>query len=128
MIKSYKLAAAHIGVGIAAFAVASLMGVLQGLSVADVNFPQRSESLYYLSVTAHGVLMALVFTTFFIAGFCTPVDDENCQVYFWRCRKVEGWARDTWKFMYRNRPDLPDVNERDQIGRASGRERALRIE
>ena len=68
MIKSYKLAAAHIGVGIAAFAVASLMGVLQGLSVADVNFPQRSESLYYLSVTAHGVLMALVFTTFFIMG------------------------------------------------------------
>jgi cytochrome c oxidase subunit 1 len=62
------LAAAHIGVAIAAFGVASAMGVLQGLSVADVNFPQRSESLYYLSVTAHGVLMALVFTTFFIMG------------------------------------------------------------
>src|SRR6185295_19100482 len=44
------------------------MGALQGLSIADVNFPQRSESLYYLSVTAHGVLMALVFTTFFIMG------------------------------------------------------------
>jgi cytochrome c oxidase subunit 1 len=68
MIKANKLAAAHIGVAIAAFGVASLMGVLQGLSVADVNFPQRSESLYYLSVTAHGVLMALVFTTFFIMG------------------------------------------------------------
>ena len=63
-----KLAAAHLGVAIAAFGVASAMGVLQGMSVADVEFPQRSESLYYLSVTAHGVLMALVFTTFFIMG------------------------------------------------------------
>jgi cytochrome c oxidase subunit 1 len=63
-----RLALAHLGVGIAAFGVASGMGVLQGLSVADVDFPQRSESLYYLAVTAHGVLMALVFTTFFIMG------------------------------------------------------------
>ena len=44
------------------------MGVLQALSIADVQFPGRSESLYYISVTAHGVLMALVFTTFFIMG------------------------------------------------------------
>ena len=77
MNKSYKLAAAHIGVGIAAFAVASLMGVLQGLSIADVNFPQRSESLYYLSVTAHGVLMALVFTTFFIMGLGYAMCQES---------------------------------------------------
>ena len=63
-----SLALAHIGVAVAAFGVASLMGMLQGLSIADVNFPQRSESLYYISMTAHGVLMALVFTTFFIMG------------------------------------------------------------
>ena len=68
MTARYKLASAHIGVAIAAFGVASLLGVLQGLSVADIDFPIRSESLYYLSVTAHGVLMALVFTTFFIMG------------------------------------------------------------
>jgi len=64
----HTLAGAHIGVAIAAFGLASAMGVLQALSVAGVAFPQRSESLYYLSVTAHGVLMALVFTTFFIMG------------------------------------------------------------
>ena len=54
---------------------------------------------------------------FFIAGFCTPVDADNCQVYFWRCRKVEGWARDTWKFMYRNRLEGLhwDVLEQDRI-------------
>jgi cytochrome c oxidase subunit 1 len=62
------LALANIGVAIAAFAVATAMGFLQSLSIADVNFPKRSEELYYLSVTAHGVLMALVFTTFFIMG------------------------------------------------------------
>jgi len=68
MTARYALARAHIGVAIAAFGLASVMGVLQGLSVADVEFPIRSETLYYISLTAHGVLMALVFTTFFIMG------------------------------------------------------------
>jgi len=63
-----RLAVSHIGVAIAAFGVAAIMGMLQGLSIADVEFPMRSESLYYMFVTAHGVLMALVFTTFFIMG------------------------------------------------------------
>lgn len=64
----HTLAAAHIGVAVAAFGLASAMGVVQALSIADIEFPIRSESLYYLSLTAHGVLMALVFTTFFIMG------------------------------------------------------------
>ena len=68
MTNRHALALAHIGVAVAAFGLASAMGVLQGLSIADVEFPLRSEDLYYLSVTAHGVLMALVFTTFFIMG------------------------------------------------------------
>ena len=24
-------------------------------------------------------------------------------VFHWRCRKVSGWQRDTWRFLYRNR-------------------------
>src|SRR5262245_19416011 len=68
MPKRNTLALVNIGVAVAAFGVASAMGVLQGLSIADVGFPRRSEELYYLSVTANGVLMALVFTTFFIMG------------------------------------------------------------
>lgn len=40
---------------------------------------------------------------FGIIGFATPVDEKNCQVYFWRTRKVQGWQRDVWRFMYRNR-------------------------
>jgi len=73
----HSLAAAHIGVAVAAFGVASAMGVLQALSIADVNFPYRSESLYYISVTAHGVLMALVFTTFFIMGLGYALAQES---------------------------------------------------
>src|SRR5215467_13192637 len=64
----YSLPGTHIGVAVAAFGVASGAGLLQALSLADIHFPHRSESLYYISVTAHGVLMALVFTTFFIKG------------------------------------------------------------
>src|SRR6476661_8349238 len=73
----HSLALAHLGVAVAAFGVASLMGVLQGLSIADVNFPLRSESLYYISMTAHGVLMALVFTTFFIMALGYVFAREN---------------------------------------------------
>jgi cytochrome c oxidase subunit 1 len=45
------------------------MAMMQALSRASLDLPFRSAKLYYLSVTAHGVLMALVFTTFFIVGF-----------------------------------------------------------
>ncbi len=40
---------------------------------------------------------------FYIVGFATPVDEHNCRVFFWRCRKVEGWQRDAWRFLYKTR-------------------------
>jgi phenylpropionate dioxygenase-like ring-hydroxylating dioxygenase large terminal subunit len=40
---------------------------------------------------------------FTIIGLVTPVDERNCRVFFWRCRKVEGWQRDAWRFLYRTR-------------------------
>lgn len=40
---------------------------------------------------------------FGITGFSVPVDDKNMQVYFWRTRKVSGWQRNAWRFLYRNR-------------------------
>lgn len=40
---------------------------------------------------------------FFIVGFATPVDAAHTQVFFWRCRKVQGWQRHVWRFLYRNR-------------------------
>ena len=73
----HTLAASHLAVAVAAFGVASIMGLLQALSIADVAFPFRSESLYYIAVTAHGVLMALVFTTFFIMGLGYVFSQES---------------------------------------------------
>jgi cytochrome c oxidase subunit I len=66
---SRRLAVAHIGVAVAAFGIAAGMAVMQALSRANLDLPFRSASMYYMSVTAHGTLMALVFTTFFIMGF-----------------------------------------------------------
>ncbi|MBM3601194.1 MAG: aromatic ring-hydroxylating dioxygenase subunit alpha [Alphaproteobacteria bacterium] len=40
---------------------------------------------------------------FWICGFVTPVDARTCQVYFWRVRKVQGWQRDMWRFLFRTR-------------------------
>jgi len=61
-----RLALANLWVAILAFGVASAMALMQALSRAALDLPWRSAKMYYLSVTAHGTLMALVFTTFFI--------------------------------------------------------------
>lgn len=36
-----------------------------------------------------------------ILGYCLPVDEHNCRVFFWRMRQVEGIARESWRFLYR---------------------------
>ena len=64
-----RLALANLWVAILAFGAAAAMALMQALSRASLDLPWRSAKLYYLSVTAHGVLMALVFTTFFIMAF-----------------------------------------------------------
>jgi cytochrome c oxidase subunit 1 len=66
MIPQPRLVLSHFWVAVAAFAVGSMMAVMQALSRANVDLPFRTPRMYYLSVTAHGVLLALVFTTFFI--------------------------------------------------------------
>ncbi len=54
---------------------------------------------------------------FGIVGFVTPIDAENCRVFFWRTRKCQGWQRDAWRFMYKNRLEGLhwDVLEQDRI-------------
>jgi cytochrome c oxidase subunit 1 len=68
MIHNRRLATANIGVAVGAFGIATFMALMQSLSRASLDLPGRSAKMYYLSVTAHGVLMAIVFTTFFIMG------------------------------------------------------------
>jgi cytochrome c oxidase subunit I len=66
MTPDMRLIMANVWVAVVAFALGSMMAVMQALSRAGVELPFRTARLYYLSVTAHGVLLALVFTTFFI--------------------------------------------------------------
>ncbi|MCW2476170.1 aromatic ring-hydroxylating dioxygenase subunit alpha [Candidatus Symbiopectobacterium sp. NZEC151] len=40
---------------------------------------------------------------FWIVSMVVPEDNDNCRVFFWRIRRVVGWQRDMWRFMYRNR-------------------------
>ncbi|MDR0787157.1 MAG: cbb3-type cytochrome c oxidase subunit I, partial [Gemmatimonadota bacterium] len=63
-----KLALAHIAVAVTAFGIAAFLAVMQAMARAGTNLPFGGPGIYYMSVTAHGVLMALVFTTFFIMG------------------------------------------------------------
>ncbi len=38
---------------------------------------------------------------FGIVGMGTPIDAQTTAVFFWRYRKVSGWQRDVWRFLYR---------------------------
>ena len=39
--------------------------------------------------------------SFGIVGMGTPIDAETTAVFFWRYRRVEGWERDVWRFLYK---------------------------
>ncbi|MFK7696017.1 b(o/a)3-type cytochrome-c oxidase subunit 1 [Paenibacillus sp. HJGM_3] len=62
------LALTHILFAFGALALGGFAGLLQGM-VKGGNFKLPWGVGYYQLLTAHGVLMALVFTTFFIVGF-----------------------------------------------------------
>jgi cytochrome c oxidase subunit I len=64
----------QIGVALAALSIGVTLGPLQALEHAKINvypFIRSIISTYYLGLTLHGVLNALVFTTLFITGFQT---------------------------------------------------------
>ncbi len=54
---------------------------------------------------------------FFIVGMVVPVDRDNCRVFFWRIRKVQGFERNVWRFMYRTHLEKLhwDVLEQDRV-------------
>lgn len=63
-----KLALWYIAVAYIAFLIGTLMGLLQVFIRNDaLNLPSWLD--YYQILTAHGVLLALIFTTYFIFGF-----------------------------------------------------------
>jgi len=64
------LALTHIYTSTLVLGIGALFGMLQGFSRANfITMPASFD--YYRMLTAHGVLMALVFTTFFITGLFT---------------------------------------------------------
>lgn len=76
-----RLILANIWVAVLAFGAAAAMALMQALSRANLQVPLQSARMYYMSVTAHGVLMALVFTTFFIMALGYAVaEQENGEI------------------------------------------------
>lgn len=67
-----RVVIAHVYTATAAIAVGAIFGALQGMSRAQA-FDAPSWFDYYRMLTMHGVLMALVFTTFFITGLSLMV-------------------------------------------------------
>ncbi len=70
-----RLAAWHIGIAFTFLAIGMLLGPFQVWEHAGLNLYPALKTIgvqsYYHGLTMHGVLNALVFTTFFITGFFT---------------------------------------------------------
>lgn len=69
-----RIAGTSITIGAAALLVGITLGIMQGLEHAGLNLYKYIQPLvatYYHGLTMHGVLNALVWTTFFIVGFFT---------------------------------------------------------
>lgn len=55
--------------------------------------------------------------SFTIIGSYTPITKGVSGVFHWRCRRVSGWERDTWRFLYKNRLEQRHWNvlEQDRV-------------
>lgn len=54
---------------------------------------------------------------FGIVGIGTPIDERRTAVFLWRYRRVTGWERDVWQFLYRTELEERhwDVLEQDRV-------------
>lgn len=55
--------------------------------------------------------------SFRINGHPTPIDAERTLVWFFRSRRLSGWQRDMWRFLYKNRLEARNlaVVEQDRV-------------
>lgn len=86
----------------------------------DVNFDWvefGDSGMYWLRLSLPYRKSAGPGGQFWIAGCVTPIDEHTCQVFFWRTRKVSGWQRDAWRFLYKMRLEGLhwDVLEQDRV-------------
>ncbi len=85
-----KLALSHLWVAFIAFILACFMGEYQVLERSGFIPALQSPSVYFASVSTHGVLMAYVLTTFFIMGFGYYTATTSLKMPLWN-RKL-AWA------------------------------------
>ncbi len=54
---------------------------------------------------------------FHIIGMYTPISENKTAVIHWRCRRLSGWQRDAWRFLYKNRLEARhwQVLEQDRV-------------
>ncbi|MFD2369542.1 b(o/a)3-type cytochrome-c oxidase subunit 1 [Brevibacillus sp. GCM10020057] len=86
-----RLGLAYIWVAYTAFGLAALAGMLQGMVRGGI-MKLPSWTNYYQILTAHGVLMALIFTTFFIVGFLLTGVARTTGGSLHRTSLAWGWA------------------------------------
>lgn len=55
--------------------------------------------------------------SFGIVGIYTPINEHLSAVFHWRVRRVQGWQRDAWRFLYQNRLEARHwaVLEQDRV-------------
>jgi len=85
-----KLALSHIWVAFIAFILACFMGEYQVLERSGFISALDSPSVYFASVSTHGVLMAFVLTTFFIMGFGYIIATTSLKQPLWNIKLA--WA------------------------------------
>lgn len=78
-----KLALSHLWVAFIAFVVACFMGEYQVLERSGLIPALESPTVYFASVSTHGVLMAFVLTTFFIMGFGYTIASTSLKQPIW---------------------------------------------
>ncbi len=89
----YQLAGAYLVIALLALFVGVVTGLFQALSHAGVNlYPQLTPVVasYYQGLTLHGVMNALVWTTFFICGFLPFVATRALGMPLASCRLAWG--------------------------------------
>lgn len=67
--RTSQLIRAHLWISFTAFAIAVVMGAAQMLVRSELTAPAERPETYFISVTAHGTLMAYVLPTLFVMGF-----------------------------------------------------------
>jgi len=85
-----RLALSHMWVAFIAFILACFMGEYQVLERSGLFESLDSPTVYFASVSTHGVLMAYVLTTFFIMGFGYYTASTSLKVPIWN--KHLAWA------------------------------------